>query len=84
MFMFQSIFAWSAYPMELIADLFVWVQGLLHHYLPAGPLTSLLVDGVIAGLKRRNGIYPADSYPVRLYIHTGRYRLHVARYVYDG
>jgi ferrous iron transport protein B len=50
LFMFQAIFSWSSYPMELIADLFVWVQDKLHHLLPAGPLTSLLVDGVIAGL----------------------------------
>lgn len=50
LFMFQAIFSWSSYPMELIADLFVWVQDKLHQLLPAGPLTSLLVDGVIAGL----------------------------------
>lgn len=50
LFMFQSIFAWSAYPMELIENLFVWIQGSLNDALPAGPLTSLLVDGVIAGL----------------------------------
>jgi ferrous iron transport protein B len=50
LFMFQSIFAWSAYPMELIADLFVWIQNMLHQFLPAGPLTGLLVDGVIGGL----------------------------------
>jgi ferrous iron transport protein B len=50
LFIFQAIFAWSAYPMSLIADGFVWVQALLHQHLPAGPLTSLLVDGVIAGL----------------------------------
>ena len=50
LFIFQSIFAWSAYPMKLIGDLFVWVQSSLHTILPAGPLTNLLVDGVIAGL----------------------------------
>lgn len=50
LFMFQAIFAWSAYPMGLISDFFVWAQSSLHHYLPAGPLTNLLVDGVIAGL----------------------------------
>ncbi len=49
-FIFQSIFAWSAYPMKLIADMFVWIQSSLHTLLPAGPLTNLLVDGVIAGL----------------------------------
>ena len=50
LFMFQSIFSWSAYPMELIADFFVWIQNALHNLLPAGPLTGLVVDGVIGGL----------------------------------
>ena len=50
LFIFQSIFAWSAYPMELIGDFFVWAQTTLHHILPAGPLVSLLVDGVLGGL----------------------------------
>jgi ferrous iron transport protein B len=50
LFMFQSIFAWSAYPMELIADFFVWIQNNLHQFLPAGPLTGLFVDGVLGGL----------------------------------
>jgi ferrous iron transport protein B len=50
LFMFQSIFAWSQYPQGLIEDAFVWVQGALRGVLPAGPLTSLLIDGVVAGL----------------------------------
>ncbi|TSD64818.1 ferrous iron transport protein B [Inquilinus sp. KBS0705] len=50
LFMFQSIFAWSAYPMSLIEDLFVWAEGGLRHILPAGPLADLLIDGVVAGL----------------------------------
>ncbi len=50
MFMFQAIFAWSSYPMDLIEGLFIWIQGSLNSALPAGPLTSLLVDGVVAGL----------------------------------
>jgi ferrous iron transport protein B len=50
LFIFQSIFAWSAYPMQLIADFFVWLQGTLHRLLPSGPLTSLVVDGVLGGL----------------------------------
>lgn len=50
LFMFQAIFSWSAYPMSLIADGFVWLQNNLHHVLPAGPLANLLIDGVIAGL----------------------------------
>jgi ferrous iron transport protein B len=50
LFIFQSIFAWSAYPMELIADFFVWAQTSLHEVLPAGPLVSLVVDGVLGGL----------------------------------
>jgi ferrous iron transport protein B len=50
LFMFQSIFAWSEYPMSLIEDLFVMIQGGLRDILPAGPLTDLLIDGVVAGL----------------------------------
>ena len=50
MFMFQAIFTWSAYPMTLIQNLFLWIQSTLHQQLPAGPLTNLLTDGVIAGL----------------------------------
>ncbi|WP_342646792.1 ferrous iron transport protein B [Mucilaginibacter sp. CSA2-8R] len=49
-FIFQAIFAWSAYPMDLIEKLFVWMQTGVHQILPAGPLTDLLADGVIAGL----------------------------------
>jgi ferrous iron transport protein B len=50
LFIFQAIFAWSAYPMELIETLFIWMQTGVHSLLPAGPLTDLLADGVIAGL----------------------------------
>ncbi|MBD1393590.1 ferrous iron transport protein B [Mucilaginibacter glaciei] len=50
LFMFQSIFAWSAYPMSLIEDLFVWTEGGLRQVLPTGPLADLLIDGVVAGL----------------------------------
>jgi ferrous iron transport protein B len=47
---FQSIFSWSAYPMSLIEDAFVWLGNTAHQLLPAGQLTNLLVDGVLAGL----------------------------------
>lgn len=47
---FQSIFAWSEYPMTLIEDLFVWLASTSHALLPAGVFTDLLVDGVLAGL----------------------------------
>ncbi|RYE12908.1 MAG: ferrous iron transport protein B, partial [Sphingobacteriales bacterium] len=50
LFIFQSIFAWSAYPMDLIESLFVWAEDVLRGTLPEGPLTSLLIDGVLAGL----------------------------------
>lgn len=50
LFIFQSIFAWSAFPMELIGDFFVWAQSSLHAALPPGPLVNLVVDGVLGGL----------------------------------
>jgi ferrous iron transport protein B len=47
--MFQAVFSWSAEPMAWIkdgmADLGAWVGA----HLPAGPLTNLLVEGVING-----------------------------------
>ncbi|PWK75916.1 ferrous iron transport protein B [Mucilaginibacter oryzae] len=50
LFIFQAIFSWSAYPMSLIEDLFVWLQSLAAKQLPAGPLSSLINDGILAGL----------------------------------
>jgi ferrous iron transport protein B len=47
---FNAIFAWSAYPMELIENSFGWLSEKAHEFLPAGMLTNLLVDGVLAGL----------------------------------
>ncbi|HUH33367.1 MAG TPA: ferrous iron transport protein B [Daejeonella sp.] len=47
---FQSIFAWSEYPMSLIEQSFVWLAETGHKYLPAGVLADLLIDGILAGL----------------------------------
>ncbi len=47
---FQSIFAWSEYPMSLIEGLFIWMTNLGHQYLPAGAFADLMIDGVLAGL----------------------------------
>ncbi|MES2389220.1 MAG: ferrous iron transport protein B [Bacteroidota bacterium] len=48
--LFQAIFSWASYPMDLIdtgiGALNTWLKGVL----PAGPATDLLTDGVIAGL----------------------------------
>lgn len=50
LFIFQAIFSWSAYPMSLIEDLFIWLQAGAAKILPAGPLSSLVIDGILAGL----------------------------------
>lgn len=47
---FNAIFAWSSYPMDWIEIGFGFITSLGHEYLPAGMLTDLLLDGVIAGL----------------------------------
>ncbi|TCD10874.1 ferrous iron transport protein B [Pedobacter frigidisoli] len=47
---FNAIFAWSSYPMDLIETTFGYITELGHQYLPAGMLTDLVLDGVIAGL----------------------------------
>ena len=47
--MFQAVFSWAAWPMELIKAGVEWVSNAVTAVLPAGPLASLLTDGVIAG-----------------------------------
>lgn len=49
-FIFNSIFSWSSYPMELIEYGFVWLTEFGHQHLPEGILTNLLLDGIVAGL----------------------------------
>jgi len=50
---FQFIFAFASYPMELIDSGFAWLNEKVKHALPAGLLSDLLVNGILAGL---NGI----------------------------
>ncbi|AFD09344.1 ferrous iron transport protein B [Solitalea canadensis] len=47
---FQSIFTFAEYPMGLIETGFLWIEQWLSGVLPAGVFTSLLIDGVVAGL----------------------------------
>lgn len=48
--MFQSVFAWAQPAMDLIDSLVGRCAGLVSSLMPDGPLESLLVDGVIAGV----------------------------------
>ncbi len=48
--MFQAVFAWANVPMDLIKDAMAWLAELTTSQMPEGPLRSLLVDGVIAGV----------------------------------
>lgn len=50
---FQVIFSWAAYPMDIIDRGFVVFSQFARSTLPVGLLNDLIVDGVIAGL---NGI----------------------------
>ncbi|RYG21180.1 MAG: ferrous iron transport protein B [Chitinophagaceae bacterium] len=47
---FNAIFAWASYPMDLIDGAFGWLAQKGHDHLPAGLLTDLLLDGILAGL----------------------------------
>jgi ferrous iron transport protein B len=49
-FIFNSIFSWSTYPMELIEGTFVWIAEYGHQHFPPGILTNLFFDGIVAGL----------------------------------
>jgi ferrous iron transport protein B len=47
---FQSIFAWATFPMELIDGFFAKLAVLAKNNLPAGTLSSLISEGVIPGI----------------------------------
>jgi ferrous iron transport protein B len=47
--MFQAIFAWASFPMDLIDGGIGALNGLIHEHF-SGPLVDLLTDGIIAGL----------------------------------
>jgi len=47
---FQAVFSWAAFPMDLIKQAMATVGDWTLASMPEGPLRSLLVDGVIAGV----------------------------------
>jgi len=47
---FQSVFAWAQPAMDGIGVAVAWFGGLVSGVLPAGPVRSLMVDGIIAGV----------------------------------
>lgn len=47
---FQAIFSWASYPMDLIDASFAWLGNQVGALLPSGWLTDLLTEGIIAGL----------------------------------
>lgn len=50
---FQVIFSWASYPMDLIDNGFLMLSEFVRSTLPTGLLNDLFVDGILAGL---NGI----------------------------
>ena len=49
-FVFQAIFAWAQYPMDLISSVFSSAGNYLHDLLPAGMINDLLIQGLWAGI----------------------------------
>lgn len=47
---FQAIYNWSSYPMDLIDETFAQLSEWTKNTLPAGAFTSLIAEGVIPGL----------------------------------
>jgi ferrous iron transport protein B len=50
MLVFQSIFSWASYPMDLIDNGVTLVNEFLKNILPAGIFTDMITDGLIAGI----------------------------------
>lgn len=49
-FIFQAIFTWAQVPMDAIKAGVDWLGSAVSGWIPEGPLQSLLVDGIIAGV----------------------------------
>ncbi len=47
---FQAIYDWSGYPMDLIDEAFAFLSEFTKNNLPSGALTNLLAEGIIPGL----------------------------------
>jgi ferrous iron transport protein B len=47
---FQAIFAWASVPMDLIDGFFAELSGRISDVLPAGPISSLISEGIIPGI----------------------------------
>jgi ferrous iron transport protein B len=47
---FQAIFPWASVPMDFIDTVFAEFGSYLNKVLPAGPLTSLLAEGIVPGI----------------------------------
>ena len=50
LFIFQAIYDWSSYPMDMIDAGFAALSDFFRASLPAGALTNLLVEGIIPGI----------------------------------
>ena len=48
--MFQAVFAWASWPMDMVDRTFAWLSGMVHDALPPGILNDLIVEGILAGL----------------------------------
>ncbi|WP_299258703.1 ferrous iron transport protein B [uncultured Aquimarina sp.] len=47
---FQAIYDWSSYPMDLIDEGFAWLSEATKSALPSGPFVDLITEGIIPGL----------------------------------
>ncbi|WP_025665858.1 ferrous iron transport protein B [Aquimarina megaterium] len=47
---FQAIYDWSSYPMDLIDEAFAWLSEVTKASLPSGPFVDLITEGIIPGL----------------------------------
>ena len=50
LFLFQAIYDWTGYPMDLIDNAFAWLSDYSRSTLPPGVFTDLLAEGIIPGL----------------------------------
>lgn len=81
---FQTIFSFASYPMDLIDKGFGAVATLINNNLPNGVFKELLVNGVLARTKRRSNFCSANCYVICFYLYSRRQRIHGQGKFYHG
>ena len=81
---FQAIFDWSTYPMDMIDNAFTFLSEWLKINLPPGDFSNLISEGIIPGLGGDCYLYSTNRIFIFIYFHPRRNRIHESCGLFNG